>query len=228
MVSWRKKKREQFVFYSLETKFSMESNFTLGDGCIRHRKYFEENAFRAMIISLVNIPLCVMTLLGNAAILITIFKTPSLSTPAYILLAGLAFSDFTFGFIVQPLLLSIVLSAGYNHYLPLTTFRLLCSSFNCSAIVLCGVSLGTSTAVALDRLLALRLHLRYTVIVTKYRVIVVLTCIWLFQGFLVPIYVWQVGTFGRFMAIKICVVIVVNFAIYFNIHLIVRHHQIRI
>ena len=85
MVSWRKKKKEQFVFYSLETKFSMESNFTLGDGCIRHRKYFEENAFRAMIISLVNIPLCVMTLLGNAAILITIFKTPSLSTPAYIL-----------------------------------------------------------------------------------------------------------------------------------------------
>ena len=216
------------MFYSLETKFSMESNFTLGDGCIRHRKYFEENAFRAMIISLVNIPLCVMSLLGNAAILITIFKTPSLSTPAYILLAGLAFSDFTFGFIVQPLLLSIVLSAGYNHYLPLTTFRLLCSSFNCSAIVLCGVSLGTSTAVALDRLLALRLHLRYTVIVTKYRVIVVLTCIWLFQGFLVPIYVWQVGTFGRFMATKICVVIVVNFAIYFNIHLIVRHHQIRI
>ena len=109
------------MFYSLETKFSMESNFTLGDGCIRHRKYFEENAFRAMIISLVNIPLCVMTLLGNAAILITIFKTPSLSTPAYILLAGLAFSDFTFGFIVQPLLLSIALSAGYNHYLPLTT-----------------------------------------------------------------------------------------------------------
>ena len=82
MVSWRKKKKEQFVFYSLETKFSMENNFTLGDGCIRQRKYFEENAFRAMIISLVNIPFCVMTLLGNAAILITIFKTPSLSTPA--------------------------------------------------------------------------------------------------------------------------------------------------
>jgi len=146
------------VFYSLETNFSMESNFTLGDGCIRQRKYFEENAFRAMTISLVNIPLCVVTLLGNASILITIFKTPSLSTPAYILLAGLAFSDFTFGFIVQPLLLSIVLSAGYNPDLPLATFRLMCSSFNCSSIILCGVSLRTSTAVALDRLLALRLH----------------------------------------------------------------------
>ena len=206
----------------------MESDFTLVDGCIRQRRYFEENAFRATTISLVNIPLCVMTLLGNAAILITVFKTPSLRTPAHILLAGLAFCDFTFGFIVQPILLSIVLSAGYNHDLPPATFRLLCSSFNCSAIVLCGVSLGTSTAIALDRLLALRLHLRYAAIVTKFRVIVVLTSIWLFQGFLVPIYFWQVGTFGRFMAIKICVVIVVNFAIYFNIHLIVRHHQIRI
>ena len=206
----------------------MDSNFTLDRDCLRQQIYFQANAFRAIAVFLVSIPLCVMTLLGNAAILITIFKTPSLHTPAHILLAGLALSDFALGFIVQPLLLSIVLSAGYNHDLPLATFRLMCSSFNCSAIVLCGVSLGTSIAIALDRLLALRLHLRYAVIVTKYRVIVVLTCIWLFQGFFIPMYFWQVETFGRFIAIKICVVIVVNFAIYLNIHLIVRHHQIRI
>ena len=206
----------------------MDSNFTLDSDCLRQQIYFQANAFRAIAVFLVSIPLCVMTLLGNAAILITIFKTPSLHSPAHILLAGLALSDFAFGFIVQPLLLSIVLSAGYNHDLPLATFHLICSSLNCSAIVLCGVSLGTSIAIALDRLLALRLHLRYAVIVTKFRVIVVLTCIWLFQGFFIPIYFWQVETFGRFIAIKICVVIVVNFAIYLNIHLIVRHHQIRI
>ena len=206
----------------------MDSNFTLDSDCLRQQIYFQANAFRAIAVFLVSIPLCVMTLLGNAAILITIFKTPSLHTPAHILLAGLALSDFALGFIVQPLLLSIVLSAGYNYDLSLATFRLMCSSFNCSAIVLCGVSLGTSIAIALDRLHALRLHLRYAVIVTKYRVIVVLTCIWLFQGFFIPMYFWQVETFGRFIAIKICVVIVVNFAIYLNIHLIVRHHQIRI
>ena len=206
----------------------MDSNFTLDSDCLRQQIYFQANAFRAIAVFLVSFPLCVMTLLGNAAILITIFKTPSLHTPAHILLAGLALSDFALGFIVQPLLLSIVLSAGYNYDLSLATFRLMCSSFNCSAIVLCGVSLGTSIAIALDRLLALRLHLRYAVIVTKYRVIVVLTCIWLFQGFFIPMYFWQVETFGRFIAIKICVVIVVNFAIYLNIHLIVRHHQIRI
>ena len=206
----------------------MDSNFNLNNVCLRQQIHFQANAFRAIAVFLVSIPLCVMTLLGNAAILITIFKTPSLHTPAHILLAGLALSDFALGFIVQPLLLSIVLSAGYNHDLPLATFHLMCSSLNCSAIVLCGVSLGTSIAIALDRLLALRLHLRYAVIVTKYRVIVVLTCIWLFQGFFIPMYFWQVETFGRFIAIKICVVIVVNFAIYLNIHLIVRHHQIRI
>ena len=206
----------------------MDSNFNLNNICLRQQIHFQANAFRAIAVFLVSIPLCVMTLLGNAAILITIFKTPSLHTPAHILLAGLALSDFAFGFIVQPLLLSIVLSAGYNYDLSLATFRLMCSSFNCSAIVLCGVSLGTSIAIALDRLLALRLHLRYAVIVTKYRVIVVLTCIWLFQGFFIPLYFWQVETFGRFIAIKICVVILINFAIYLNIHLIVRHHQIRI
>ena len=206
----------------------MDSNFNLNNVCLRQQIHFQANAFRAIAVFLVSIPLCVMTLLGNAAILITISKTPSLHSPVHILLAGLALSDFAFGFIVQPLLLSIVLSAGYNHDLPLATFRLMCSSFNCSAILLCGVCLGTSTAIALDRLLALRLHLRYAVIVTKYRVIVVLTCIWLFQGFFIPMYFWQVETFGRFIAIKICVLIVVNFAISLNIHLIVRHHQIRI
>ena len=206
----------------------MDSNFNLNNICLRQQIHFQANAFRAIAVFLVSFPLCVMTLLGNAAILITIFKTPSLHSPAHILLAGLALSDFAFGFIVQPLLLSIVLAAGYNHDLPLETFHLMCSSLNCSAIVLCGVSLGTSIAIALDRLLALRLHLRYAVIVTKFRVIVVLTCIWLFQGFFIPMYFWQVETFGRFIAIKICVVIVVNFAIYLNIHLIVRHHQIRI
>ena len=206
----------------------MDSNFNLNNICLRQQIHFQANAFRAIAVFLVSIPLCVMTLLGNAAILITIFKTPSLHTPAHILLAGLALSDFAFGFIVQPLLLSIVLSAGYNYDLSLATFRLMCSSFNCSAIVLCGVSLGTSIAIALDRLLALSLHLRYAVIVTKYRVIVVLTGIWLFQGFFIPLYFWQVETFGRFIAIKICVVILINFAIYLNIHLIVRHHQIRI
>ena len=151
----------------------MDSNFTLNNDCLRQQIYFQANAFRAIAIFLVNIPLCVMTLLGNAAILITVFKTPSLHRPAHILMAGLALSDCDFGFILQPLLLSIVLSAGYNYDLPLATFRLLCSSFDCSAIVYCGVSLGTSTAIALDRLLALRLHLRYAAIVTKFRVIVV-------------------------------------------------------
>ena len=156
----------------------MDNNFTLDSDCLRQQIYFQANVFRAITVFFVSIPLCVMTLLGNAAILITIFKTPSLHSPSHILLAGLALSDFALGFIVQPLLLSIVLSAGYNYDLSLATFRLMCSSFNCSAIVLCGVSLGTSIAIALDRLLALRLHLRYAVIVTKYRVILVLTCIW--------------------------------------------------
>ena len=99
----------------------MDSNFTLDSDCLRQQIYFQANAFRAIAVFLVSIPLCVMTLLGNAAILITIFKTPSLHSPAHILLAGLALSDFALGFIVQPLLLSIVLSAGYNYDLSLAT-----------------------------------------------------------------------------------------------------------
>ena len=43
-----------------------------------------------------------MTIVANALILAAIWKNPSLRTPSYVLLAGLAFSDFCTGLLSQP------------------------------------------------------------------------------------------------------------------------------
>ena len=43
-----------------------------------------------------------MTVMGNALIMAAIWRNPSLRTPSYVLLAGLAFTDFCTGLLSQP------------------------------------------------------------------------------------------------------------------------------
>ena len=43
-----------------------------------------------------------MAVMGNALIMATIWRNPSLRTPSYVLLAGLAFTDFCTGLLSQP------------------------------------------------------------------------------------------------------------------------------
>ena len=58
----------------------------------------------------VTLTTCVITSLlaptavvGNALIMAAIWKNPSLRTPSYVLLAGLAFTDFSTGLLTQPI-----------------------------------------------------------------------------------------------------------------------------
>ena len=214
----------------------MNRNFTLeyknplleGD-CVRLQRHLEENAFRAIAIFLVHMVLCPVVLLGNAAILLTIWKTPSLHTPAYMLLANLAVSDFSTGLLMQPFVITIVLSASFG--VSPSTFRFLCAGFNAVACVLVGVSVLIITAIASDRLLALRLHLRYSVIVTKFRVNVVITTIWLLQflqGLSLLLFYTKSRKTESIFAVALCVLLLVNFKIYLNIYRIVRRHQLQI
>ena len=46
-----------------------------------------------------------MAVAGNALIMAAIWRNPSLRTPSYVLLAGLAFTDFCTGLLSQPFLL---------------------------------------------------------------------------------------------------------------------------
>ena len=61
------------------------------------------------VYSQVTLTICVITSLlapmavvGNALIMAAVWRTPSLRTPSYVLLAGLAFTDFCTGLLTQP------------------------------------------------------------------------------------------------------------------------------
>ena len=56
-----------------------------------------------LCISIINVVLSPAAVFGNALVLTAILKNSSLRTPSYILLAGLAFTDFGTGLISQPL-----------------------------------------------------------------------------------------------------------------------------
>ena len=119
--------------------------------------------------STVNFPLSVLTIVGSTLVLVAVWRTPSLRSPSVILLCGLATTDLTVGLLVQPLFLSMELtllsnSSAYNCVLG--------NPFITVSYTVCGVSLATLTAITIDRLLALKYHMRYSSIMTIQRALI--------------------------------------------------------
>ena len=74
-------------------------------GSVTHHSDKEENATPEIVIinCVLNSPLMLISILGNALILAVIIRTPSIrSTPNMIMLCSLAVSDFLVGLIAQP------------------------------------------------------------------------------------------------------------------------------
>ena len=111
--------------------------------------------------------------LGNILILIALNKVTSIRPPTKLLFRCLAVTDLCVGLITQPLF-TVTLLAGfnYNEYFYVDLIE------GISSIVLCGVSLLTSTAISVDRLLALSLGLRYRYVVTLRRVRALIISFW--------------------------------------------------
>ena len=125
-------------------------------------------------IAAVNIVFSITASLGNILILIALRKVTSIHPPTKLLFQCLAITDLSVGLISQPLMATVILLVD-NIDIKIWNvlfFRLLWSS----SIAFCGVSVFTSTALSVDRLLALLLGLGYRHVVTLKRVRAVLAC----------------------------------------------------
>lgn len=125
-----------------------------------------------IILCVVNILLASSAIISNALVFIAIVSTPLLHNPSNILLCSLAIADFSVGLIVQPIFVFYLV--GYRDVLK--------TSFALTALFFVGVSITTMTYMAVDRCLALRLHLRYHSIVTNKRTLIFLALIWITAG----------------------------------------------
>ena len=138
------------------------------------------NAFSTSmaILAGLNIFLAITASLGNALILIALHKVTSIYPPTKLLFRCLAVTDLLVGLISQPLYVTILFRrfTTWNVNVAIT----LADSFFFA--LLPAVSLLTSAAVSVDRLLALFLGLRYRYTVTLRRVWVVIVCFWLISA----------------------------------------------
>ena len=200
---------------------SLENNVS----CFRFPVFQTDNIPELIVVfnSTVNFPLSVLTIAGNALVLVAVWRTPSLRSPSVILLCGLATTDLAVGLLVQPLFLSMELtllsnSSAYNCVLGKT--------FITVSYTVCGVSLATLTAITIDRLLALKYHMRYSSIMTIQRAFCVIAMNWLTSGFLASLILWTSKLLFLFvMALVVAIFLCFSTSAYINISYIIRHHK---
>ena len=137
-----------------------------------------EDVFITNIITcILNCLFSLITFLGNFLILFAIGKNRDLHSPSFILLGCLAASDLLVGLICQPLFVAADIAELRKNYNAHCTLRML---LHFTGWMTAGVSLFILTAVLIDRLLALTLHLRYNTIVTVPRVFLIILGFWIF------------------------------------------------
>ena len=162
----------------------------------------------------------ITAILGNILILIALNKVTSICPPTKLLFRCLAVTDLCVGLITQPLLtVTLLTSLNYDEYVDLIQ--------GISSMVLCGISLLTSTAISVDRLLALSLGLRYRYVVTLRRVRALIISFWFLVGasfgclFISGIHYF---VFGVVMLISLLISAISYAKIYFRL----RHQLLRV
>ena len=135
--------------------------------------------FCIIVLLVINALLSIITSLGNTLILYALHKESALHPPSKLLFRCLALTDLLVGCISQPLYILYLASLLTKHQdwrgdlcFYFATFSIITSN------TLCLVSLLTSTAISIDRLLALNLGLRYRHVVTFKRTLLVLLFLW--------------------------------------------------
>ena len=169
-----------------------------------------------MINCFLNVPSMLLSITGNVLVLATILKTPSLRSPAVILLCSLAISDLLVGLLVQPVYIAHELKPG----------PVLRHGANMLFNIVCGVSLCTMTVISVDRFLALHYHMRYPNLMTEKRVLHISASIWFTVILLSCLSLWHRS--HTVLAVSIIICLLVCTVSYIRIYQIVRCHQLQI
>ena len=170
----------------------------------------------------VNIVLSITASLGNVLILIALRKVTSIHPPTKLLFQCLAITDLGVGLISQPLMATLMLMADN---IDIKICKICLKLLSSLSIPFCGVSVFVSTALSVDRLLALFLGLRYRHVVTLKRIRAVLACGCL--AVLLILLVWNFREKTAKIIITICLTLclIISLFSYTKIVLKLRQHQ---
>ena len=176
-------------------------------------------------IAAVYIVLSITASLGNILILIALRKVTSIHPPTKLLFQCLAITDLGVGLISQPLMganfLAVYIKNLDFKIWHISLYPLLWSS----SIIFSGVSGFASTALSVDRLLALFLGLRYRHVVTLKRIRAVLACGCLALLLIMSVWYFHAKTARITMPIFWTLCLIISLFSYTKIVLRLRQHQ---
>ena len=178
------------------------------------------------VFSALSIFLSITASLGNALILISLHKVSSIHPPTKLLFRNLAVTDLCVGLIVQPS--SAIYQLSFLKKVDINVLYYAHYIFWASNLIFCGISVSTSTAISVDRLLALLLGLRYRHVVTLRRVSVVITSFWLIGALTGGTLLWRQRIARLELYIVITLSLVTSIFCYTRIHLKLRNQQAQV
>ena len=163
---------------------------------------------------ILNAPLMLLSIIGNALVLVAILRTPSIRSPSVIFLCNLAVIDLLVGRVVQP---------AYK------TVSALPKAVKAMGFAGCGVSPWTMAAITVDRFLTLHYHLQYPNLMTTSRAIYTIITIWCIITLFTFSFIWSPSIYHYYVsAFGITISLLVNLVCFIKIHRIVRRHQLQI
>ena len=189
------------------------------NGSADHHSYNEDNSAPetvTIINCVLNAPLMLIAILGNALVLAAILRTPSIrSTTHMIMLCSLAVSDFLVGLIAEPLYIAKELTKDpfVNNLVTTVAFSL------------CGVSLLTMTTSSVDRFLAIHYHMRCATLVTESHVKYTLIILWLLSFLASGFFFWSSRVHSLLSGVFTAIDFIISTFSYIRIYVIVRKHQ---
>ena len=173
-------------------------------------------------LSAVHIFLSFTAFLGNALILVALHKESSLHPPSKLLYRCLATTDLFVGLVFHPLSATYRMSIVHEDW---SLCRYVYDAVTITAHALCSVSLLTSTAISVDRLLALLLALRYRQVVNLKRTYMIVATFWVVSGVAALCYILdhRITFWCGYIGVPSCLVI--SIASYTKIfHALCHHH----
>ena len=204
------------------------ANITANDG-----NYTSLRLFRSagsvyglyVFLAALNIFLSITESLGNAVIVIALHKVTSIYPPTKLLFRCLAVTDLCVGLISQPLFTLTFLDIMWDG-------NVMFHIFDASTIVLAAVSVLTSTAISVDRLVALMMGLRYRHVVTLRRTRALAICVWILSCALAAGIQFWVDNYRPIIynvfLVLIILCILTSIISYTKIYLQLRHQQIHL
>ena len=205
----------------------------MADKFFAHLQEKEENLARyhrtsLLMFNVLDFVFSLVASAGNLLVIHALWKASSIPANVKFLFLSLAFSDLAVGLFAQPMrgvIISSMLRMAANGNF---NFDFLCPAsltiyFFTIFLLCCASSLHIIT-VAVDRLLAIHLHLRYQELVTSKRVIIVLVSLWLSSGVAASIFISLPSNHNKVVVILVAVGLLIITLAYIRIYGVLRYH----